>query len=170
MDSVDPNSQINLPNTSNSLSHQVMFCDLFNLKGCYDRTFSPPTQCWYVEGVLHKASNRPRWGVFDLTTKHLLVDKGCPRQWSERLWTVLERLPLVCLSDICVFLSEGVRWTSWMFQKASIHHSFQPRSNDPCVDPCVVFRLTLPLFPVLNNQSIVCLLVSLFLFGSFLLI
>lgn len=57
-----------------------------------------------------------------------------------------------------------------MCQKASIQHSFQPRSNDPCVDPCVVSRLTLPLFPVQNNQSIVCLLVSLPLFRSFPLI
>lgn len=54
-----------------------------------------------------------------------------------------------------------------MCQKASIQHSSQPRSNDPCVDPCVVLRLTLPLFPVLDNQSIVCLSVSLPLFRSF---
>lgn len=43
----------------------------------------------------------------------------------------------------------------------------QPRSNDPCVDPCVVLRLTLHLFPVLSNQSLVCLLVSLSLFCFF---
>lgn len=46
----------------------------------------------------------------------------------------------------------------------------QPRSNDPCVDPCVVLRLTLHLFPVLSNQSLVCLLVSLSLFCFFALI
>lgn len=46
----------------------------------------------------------------------------------------------------------------------------QPRSNDPCVDPCVVWRLTLHLFPVLSNQSLVCLLVSLSLFCFFALI
>lgn len=39
-----------------------------------------------------------------------------------------------------------------MCQKVPIQHSFQSRSNDPCV----VLRLTLlPLFPVLDNQSIV---------------
>lgn len=46
----------------------------------------------------------------------------------------------------------------------------EPRSNDPCVDPCVVLRLTLPSFPVLSNQSLVCLLVSLSFFCLFVLI
>lgn len=77
---------------------------------------------------------------------------------------------LLCISDLCLFLTERVRWTSWMCQKAPIQRSSQPRSNDPCVDPCVVSRLTLPLFPVLDNQSIVCLSVSLPLFRSFPLI
>lgn len=77
---------------------------------------------------------------------------------------------LLCISHLCLFLTERVRWTSWLCQKASIQYSSQPRSNDPCVDPCVVSRLTLPLFPVLDNQSIVCLSVSLPLFRSFPLI
>lgn len=46
----------------------------------------------------------------------------------------------------------------------------EPRSNDPCVDPCVVLRLALPSFPVLSNQSLVCLLVSLSFFCLFALI
>lgn len=66
----------------------------------------------------------------------------------------------------CIILSEGVWQTSRMCQKASIQHSSQPRTNDPCVDPCVVLRLTLPLFPALDNQSIVCLSVSLPFFRS----
>lgn len=49
----------------------------------------------------------------------------------------------------------------------SAYSSSQPRSNDPCVDPCVVLGLTLPLFPILYNQSIVCLLYSRPLFRSF---
>lgn len=53
-----------------------------------------------------------------------------------------------------------------MYQKASIQHSSQPRSNDPCV----VLRLTFLLFLVLHNQSIMCPTFPLTLFGSFPLI
>lgn len=65
------------------------------------------------------------------------------------------------LSNVCLLPSQRVRWRSLMCQKnATILHSSQSKTNDPCVDPCVVLKLTLLQLLVLDNQSIACLSLS----------